>query len=118
MAQWEPILDKIAYPRHVAWVPLPIFFVNLAFFSFNALLVTEGIGDSLPDSVPEMLLFGAGGVSAAIHAYIARRFRKDPFIAKVWYSKLFPSDWTRPGTRGLLRRATVKLRRYPGRSFT
>jgi hypothetical protein len=76
-----PVLDAMAYPMHVLWVPIKTFGANIALGT--VLLVAardllEGFG---------LILVGAAWV--AWHAYIAWRFRQDPHIEGVWVQRLF-----------------------------
>jgi hypothetical protein len=76
-----PILPAVAYPTHLLYVPPSLWGVNLAFATTVGFIVGLLDGSGLH---PELII--AQGVLT--HIYLIFKYRRDPFVAKVWAAYL------------------------------
>jgi hypothetical protein len=104
------MLEKIAMPAHVIWVPLKIFAANL--------VGCAGIAMMIRDEFDGLAIFGPVIAFFAIHIWVATKFRQDLHIEAVWLQNLAPPNFVVPGGRRFLRLRTVNLLPVAGRKYT
>jgi hypothetical protein len=109
MPRTEIILHKIAYPRHVGYVPVKIFTTNLGVTVLAALQIMDEL-EGWAVYLPFISFF-------LIHFAVMRQYQRDPFIERVWIQWLMPPDFRTSGARRTFRLRTTNLVREPGRKY-
>ena len=75
-----PILEAVAYPSHILWVPDSLFRINFAVCVLFMMVSQLWLGG--------MAIFGGIVLFVVGHGFLAWQYRRDPHVASLWWAAL------------------------------